>query len=151
MKKISKTFLALGAVLALAGCNSKCTFAEFKEAANAVGNHGFNSAEVKTNDKSYTLTYSTTTKLFISTDIAAVSYVSLINTFTVKSVAVSEIEGATYYKGSGFALSVTDKNDDGSSLSRNYEWNDKGLLTKYDIKSTSSDSTGNVYFTVSYK
>ncbi len=146
MKKLTKTILALGAVLALAGCNSKCTYAEFHEAASNVGNHGYNSAEVKANDKTYALTYSTTLKLFTSTDVAAVTYVGLVNTYQAKFVA--EIDGATYAKGSGFSYSYEAKDSEGKvTSSENSEWNDKGYLVSYNL--TSGDSS--IKFTVSYK
>lgn len=146
MKKLTKTILALGAVLALAGCNSKCTYAEFHEAAMNVGNHGYNSAEVKAADKTYTLSYSTTLKIFASTDVAAAGYVTLVNTYQAK--VVGEVEGATYAKGSGFSYSYEAKDSEGKvTSSENSEWNDKGFLVSYNL--TSGDSS--LKFTVSYK
>lgn len=151
MKGLSKVVLTLATATMLAGCTTKCSFADFKEAVGKIEDKSYASATVKADGETYK-TGSVLMGMFVPevmNEKTAV-YFGMVNGSKemLKSLAIEESKDLTYYK--SFKVAGSQKNGEEVVADVEIVWNKYGWLTKYSYDDK-KDNSNDVKFTVSYK
>lgn len=153
------------AVLTLASCSSKVSFADFKskadealkkdveyKTAKVTGSIKNKSDDSKSEsginaDLSVSGRVLTGTSL---TDAKGILYGALLTSFGLGTFAVSENTDWTYYAGGSFKVAYSDKDEDGNKSNASIEWNEYGLVTVINAAGTGSNSSSFYNLKVTY-
>ncbi len=153
------------AVLTLASCTSKVSFADFKTKAGealkktveyktakvtgSIKSKSDNSKSESGIDADLTVKDRVLTGTSL-TDVKGIAYGTILTSFGLGSFTVAENTDWTYYAGGNFKVAYSDKDEDGNKVDASIEWNEYGLVTSVKTSGTGKDSSSFYNLKVTY-